>query len=912
MAEINDSLKKTNDELDSLAKKLAGIEKSLDRIGSKAGKVPGAVRGAAGGGGDRGIASGGGSVMPGMAKVSFGSESADASYRDYTKEGLQTVEKFGGGTSRTLGVMQGGAAAVFGLVGGAFMAAPSATSVMASSANYYGASLRSGGMSYSQVTANTMRGLGKGGITGEQSPAATAAILAARGVMPGSSQYNSMVREIGGAARYMNMANENAAVAMSGLTQGSMSSQLYGIGVDTYNAKTGQMRSMNEIFEQVYGRMTYGRGKMGVQDTMNSIQAGIAGATASGLGFSEDQKQLFYQFLMQKAGGKESDFAAMGMNADNPLNAQKRIVQSDVETLNAYVKPVLKGMENAADIVEAANRGLQTFADQIGYVNGLLGGISQSRVGGGLGAATGSVISGVSHMIGSLGGGYLGAKIAQGGVRGAVSAGAKVAGRIVAPVGLGMGAYQGYQAGANNKGINPLGLGGSMLAGAAIGSVVPGLGTAVGAGIGGLIYGGSHLLGNLFGSGGGSPGYGASFGASGGASGGSVAPVANAAKGTAYGAKGNLWSGGTHTGDDYPTPVGTPVQAAMGGTVINTSPGADYGKTVEIDHGNGYQTLYGHLSQVLVSVGQTVAKGQIIAKSGDTGNVTGPHLHFEVRKGKNNPVNPEELKKASGAGFAETLNQLLAGSGGLTAGMQGIQSNAYSLEKMLASDSTASLIAQGVSINTPAGAAAVAAAARGGTPGIILGTGDKKEWATKLLTGLGAAATPEAIAAITTWMAHEGGHWNNSAHYNPLNTILDMSGNESMNSVGVKRYKSWEEGLQATINTLTGKSADARGYTAIVNALKGGNTSSILSAVSNSAWVTGKTGQNSYKGFSGGGAATSVATQSMSSSNPMLVSPTININVNIERASEAEAMNLVRIVKAELENDKIIKMIGNS
>ena len=509
-------------------------------------------------------------------------------------------------------------------------------------------------------------------------------------------------------------------------------------------------------------------------------------------------------------------------------------------------------------------------------------------------------------MLGSIGGGYLAGKVAQGGV---ATAAKSVAGKVIAPVGLAMGAYSGYKAGSQNKGINAFGLGGSMLAGAAIGSVVPGLGTAVGAGIGGLIYGGSHLIGNMFGSGGGNPGFGASFGASGGASGGSVPPVANAAKGTAYGAKGSLWSGGTHTGDDYPTPIGTPVQAAMGGTVVNTSPGADYGKTVEIDHGNGYQTLYGHLSQVLVSVGQTVTKGQIIAKSGDTGNVTGPHLHFEVRKGKNNPVNPEELKKAGG-GFAETLNQLLSGSGGLTAGMQGIQSNAYSLEKMLASDSTASLIAKGVSINTPAGAAA--AAARSGTPGIILGTGDKKEWATKLLTGLGAAATPEAIAAVTTWMAHEGGHWNNSANYNPLNTTLDMSGNESMNSVGVKRYKSWEEGLQATINTLTGKSADARGYTSIVNALRGGNTSSILSSVSNSAWVTGKTGQNSYKGFSGGGAATSVATQSMSSSNPMLVSPTININVNVERASEAEAMNLVRIVKAELENDKIIRMIGNS
>jgi murein DD-endopeptidase MepM/ murein hydrolase activator NlpD len=60
-----------------------------------------------------------------------------------------------------------------------------------------------------------------------------------------------------------------------------------------------------------------------------------------------------------------------------------------------------------------------------------------------------------------------------------------------------------------------------------------------------------------------------------------------------------------------------------------------YGKYIVIEHPNGTQTLYGHLSQVLVNVGDSVSKGDNIAKSGNTGRSTGPHLHFEVRGGDN-------------------------------------------------------------------------------------------------------------------------------------------------------------------------------------------------------------------------------------------------------------------------------------
>jgi murein DD-endopeptidase MepM/ murein hydrolase activator NlpD len=88
----------------------------------------------------------------------------------------------------------------------------------------------------------------------------------------------------------------------------------------------------------------------------------------------------------------------------------------------------------------------------------------------------------------------------------------------------------------------------------------------------------------------------------------------------------------THEGLDIVNDVGTPVVAAADGTVeMAGESGGGYGITVVLRHGYGYQTLYGHLSRVLVRAGQHVVRGQVIAKSGRSGLVSGPHLHYEVR-----------------------------------------------------------------------------------------------------------------------------------------------------------------------------------------------------------------------------------------------------------------------------------------
>ncbi len=91
------------------------------------------------------------------------------------------------------------------------------------------------------------------------------------------------------------------------------------------------------------------------------------------------------------------------------------------------------------------------------------------------------------------------------------------------------------------------------------------------------------------------------------------------------------WEG--HRAIDIAAPRGTPIIAADGGTVVSAHFARGYGRMVVIDHGNGYQTLYAHMDSYYVAVGQTVSKGHVIGRCGSTGNSTGPHLHFEVRRG---------------------------------------------------------------------------------------------------------------------------------------------------------------------------------------------------------------------------------------------------------------------------------------
>ncbi|SHH87047.1 M23 family metallopeptidase [Streptomyces sp. 3214.6] len=110
-----------------------------------------------------------------------------------------------------------------------------------------------------------------------------------------------------------------------------------------------------------------------------------------------------------------------------------------------------------------------------------------------------------------------------------------------------------------------------------------------------------------------------------------VPPITGSYVSTGYHASSSLWSSGSHTGIDFHAATGTTVHAVGLGTVVEAGWGGSYGNQVVIKMNDGTYTQYGHLSSIGVSVGQQVTPGQQIGLSGATGNVTGPHLHFEAR-----------------------------------------------------------------------------------------------------------------------------------------------------------------------------------------------------------------------------------------------------------------------------------------
>jgi murein DD-endopeptidase MepM/ murein hydrolase activator NlpD len=111
-----------------------------------------------------------------------------------------------------------------------------------------------------------------------------------------------------------------------------------------------------------------------------------------------------------------------------------------------------------------------------------------------------------------------------------------------------------------------------------------------------------------------------------------------------------------HKGVDIGGPDGTPVHAPAGGRVVKAGMGSGYGREIEIDHGNGIVTVYGHLQGFNVVDGQAVVKGEVIGYVGHSGRVTGPHLHYEVQV-RGIAVNPHKYLRT-------TMAQLGGGAGG--------------------------------------------------------------------------------------------------------------------------------------------------------------------------------------------------------------------------------------------------------
>jgi hypothetical protein len=207
----------------------------------------------------------------------------------------------------------------------------------------------------------------------------------------------------------------------------------------------------------------------------------------------------------------------------------------------------------------------------------------------------------------------------------------------------------------------------------------------------------------------------------------------------------------------------------MDGVVSSTDLGPDYGMAVMVDHPNGYQTIYAHLSEKDAKVGQTVTKGQRIGKSGDSGNATGAHLHFEVRQGKNNPVNPDKLVGGSQdilnpyfASILPTLGDVTGASdsvpgssANLKAGVGASNPDATSMKAWLMSQGLSENGATGVVANLLAesGMRTTASGDKGTSYGIAQWHLGRKDNLMKYAKGLGLEAS--SLEAQSQFLMHE-------------------------------------------------------------------------------------------------------------------------------------------------------------
>ena len=128
-------------------------------------------------------------------------------------------------------------------------------------------------------------------------------------------------------------------------------------------------------------------------------------------------------------------------------------------------------------------------------------------------------------------------------------------------------------------------------------------------------------------------------------------PIKDGVITTPFGKKGTHWSGGMHTGVDFAVPVNTPVYAVADGKVANANWGKAYGVQIVQDLGGSLYCIYAHLTKSNVQPGAAIKKGDLIGYTGNTGNSTGAHLHFETRSGNirwslSKPVDPKDILNA--------------------------------------------------------------------------------------------------------------------------------------------------------------------------------------------------------------------------------------------------------------------------
>ena len=504
--------------------------------------------------------------------------------------------------------------AAAGVMGGLSLAMPDTGMAIARRRGFYEAGVASGGIISHGALERSVR-LGLGGFsTSVGSDSAVAAMLTNRGMVAGSSTFNSTVTGVGQAARYLNMSNEVAASALEGLTSGSTSANLMrNFGVFTSNPSTGKAMGQAQIFEQLAQRFTGGR-ETTVEGTLESLRRGNLGSSIRNSGLDEAQQQMLSQYMIDRAGGITMDLEdpdaiskAIQRNDElgisNPMLSQYTQNSKDNELLERATDDYITGMEVASEGLLKLKDAIKDLPDLFYQMKGGADFFLGDKAGqGALAGASalinefpvlGSIITGITaNNIFNDGGnplnilGDTGSQLTN--QLGALPTLLNPFEAIPAAMGFQSDAHRQAQATMDSN---------SNFVSDFLGLFNP--------------FGGGNT--------GGSEG---------------STTIAGASSHNVTGKYGEQREGGrTHKGIDVAMPVGTPLKAVMDGVVSAAQMGSgerSYGLYVRIEHSGGKSTLYAHMSQIIVKVGDKVVKGQIIGLSGNTGFSSGPHLHFEL------------------------------------------------------------------------------------------------------------------------------------------------------------------------------------------------------------------------------------------------------------------------------------------
>jgi murein DD-endopeptidase MepM/ murein hydrolase activator NlpD len=695
LTQIIPKTRTTKSETKAIADNLEKGAKAADRIKQALGFTGKGGGGAAGGG------------MPGAGDMQTASGGGGGGTSTYNRNGIGISDFLNFGKS---------------MAGGLSKFMPDIAPAMQSAASYYNASLMAGtGQTRSKLRGATFSGLA-GGMTSANSDAQVANILTSSGMSANRASYGQTVTAVGNAAKYLNMDNATAAKAVSGMTSGSMSSNLLkNFGIYTSDLATGKEKTQGQIFEEMAQRMTAGRGNASEEETLNSIRRGNLGESIANSGLSADQQELFKQFMVARSQGVMMDLSddkAMSKltklqesagNA-NPLNGMMRMQTNQTEASNVSQDSYISGIEMAA----TALSGLVKVSGQLGSsLAGLANAFGRTFTGNQQVQALGDMASASIDMLsaGMSGMGDMLNPVNQ--MMGRIGVGLGAAGGI-ATIGLGVaGAVQNHGGGpaAADSAMGPGGFDLASMFGGGVGASSSASGTATSG------YGGS-----------------------------TTSPLSGSPKiSTKYGGTSSGDSGGVHNAIDYAVDRGTPVYAIADGKVIQATTSLQTelpyngkgtwagrakgwgtgGNMVTIEHAQGYKSEYMHLSEVLVKKGDTVKKGDLIGKSGNTGMSTGAHLHLAVKDKANSPIDPTTLntKLGDAPGVAPMDKGQLAQGQALYSAMSGLYSgNMETMKSSLSAlmalinpgGSNSSYTSSG---NTPGGTAGSNGATSGGSAG---------------------------------------------------------------------------------------------------------------------------------------------------------------------------------------------------